>query len=98
MVEILLLMAAGMFTGYLLRQKNDIIKIVEKLTVWSIFLLLFFMGLSIGRNPDIINNLPVLGFTALMISVGGIAGSLLLALIVWKLFFTKKKIGHADEY
>ncbi len=97
MVEILLLMASGMLFGYLLRRKKKVLLIVERLTVWSIFLLLFFMGLSIGRDPVIIQSLPSLGLTALLITIGGIAGSILLAGLMWKLFFRKKGIGDADE-
>lgn len=97
MVEILLLMALGMLAGYLLRRKKKSIRVVERLTVWSIFLLLFFMGLSIGRDPVIIRNLPSLGLTALIITIGGVAGSLLLAHLTWRLFFRKNGSGHADE-
>lgn len=97
MVEILLLMSLGMLGGYLLRRRRRIIRIAEKLIIWSIFLLLFFMGMSIGRDPLIISNLPSLGLTALLISIGGIGGSLLLALLTWKLFFSKKFRKHGDE-
>ncbi len=97
MFEILLLMSLGILGGYLLRSRKRIILIAEKLIIWSIFLLLFFMGLSIGRDPLIISNLPTLGLTALLISIGGIGGSLFLALLTWKLFFAKKIRGHGDE-
>ncbi len=97
MVEILLLMSLGMLLGYLLRRRRRVIRIAEKLIIWSIFLLLFFMGLSIGRDPLIISNLPSLGLTALLISFGGIGGSLLLALLTWKLIFSKKFRKHGDE-
>lgn len=90
MIEILLLMAGGMLLGYLLRQKKQVIRTVERLTIWSIFLLLFLMGLSIGHDPQIFNNLPSLGLTALIISGAGIAGSLFAALILWKYLLKKK--------
>ncbi len=97
MTEILLLMVAGMLTGYFLKQQKTLIRIVEKLIIWSIFLLLFFMGLSIGRDPLIIGELPSLGLTAFLISTGGILGSLLTALLIWKLFFAKKPQADVDE-
>lgn len=90
MVEVLVLMFFGIITGYLFRQKKRLIRLVEGLTVWIIFLLLFFMGLSIGRDPVIIANLPSLGLTAFLISIGAITGSLILSLIVWNVFFNKK--------
>ncbi len=97
MIEILLLMAAGIFTGYLLRQNKHFARHIERLIIISIFLLLFFMGLSIGRDPLIISQLPLLGITAVLISVGGILGSMIFALVVWKYFFVKKPDSHADE-
>ncbi len=96
MVEVLFLMFSGIITGYLFRKRKKLIRFVESLLVWIIFLLLFFMGLSIGRDPVIINNLPSLGLTAVLISIGAISGSLVLALIVWNVFFRKKN-GQVDE-
>jgi predicted Kef-type K+ transport protein len=90
MIEILLLMFGGMLLGYLIRHKKSIISIAERLTVWSIFLLLFLMGLSIGRDPLILGNLPSLGLTALLISISGILGSLAMAWLIWKFVFNKK--------
>lgn len=97
MIEIIAIMSAGIILGYLFRCKKKLIQVIEKLIVISIYLLLFFMGASIGRDPDIISNLPTLGLTALVISIGGISGSLLFACLIWKLFFRKKIYGHANE-
>lgn len=91
MIEILLLIFGGMTLGYLVRHKKQVIRITERLTIWSIFLLLFLMGLSIGRDPVIVGSLPSLGFNALLISLAGVAGSLMLALMLWKYFFSKKQ-------
>lgn len=90
MIEILLLIMGGMVLGYLVRRKEQVVRVTERLIIWSIFLLLFLMGLSIGRDPLIVNSLPSLGFNALLISIAGIAGSLVLALLLWKYFFSKK--------
>ena len=90
MIEILLLIMGGMVLGYLVRRKEQVVRVTERLIIWSIFLLLFLMGLSIGRDSLIVNSLPSLGFNALLISIAGIAGSLVLALLLWKYFFGKK--------
>ncbi len=90
MIEILLLIFGGMVIGYLVRRKKQVIRVTERLIIWSIFLLLFLMGLSIGRDPLIVGSLPSLGLNALLISIAGIAGSLVLALFLWKYFFSKK--------
>ena len=97
MTEILLLMATGMLTGFLLKQRKSLIRIVEKLIAWSIFLLLFLMGLSIGRDPAIVSELPTLGLAALIISLGGILGSMVMAWLIWKWLFSQKNTSDADE-
>ncbi len=97
MIEVLLLMFAGIMTGYFMRNKRNIILIVEKMIIISIFLLLFFMGFSIGRDPLIISQLPLLGVTAVLISIGGVLGSMIIALVVWKYLFDTKPGSHADE-
>jgi uncharacterized membrane protein YbjE (DUF340 family) len=91
MLEILVIMALGMLVGYFLRGKEKVISGVEKAILWSIFLLLFFLGLSIGGNELIMASLPKLGLNALIITLGGVAGSLLAAWAIWKLFFVKER-------
>lgn len=97
MIEIIIILSAGIIAGYLIKNKKQSIRLIEKLIIFSIFLLLFFLGFSIGRNPDIIGNLPTLGLTALIISIGGVAGSLIFARMAWVLFFRKKIYYHENE-
>ncbi len=91
MIEVLVFMSGGILLGYLIRDRHQTIKVIEKLIMWCIFLLLFLLGLWIGRDPLIMSNLPSLGLTALVLSLGGIAGSVLLALLLWKLYFKHKQ-------
>ncbi|MDA3778745.1 MAG: LysO family transporter [Bacteroidales bacterium] len=90
MITVLLIMIAGMLAGMLFRDKKKIILINEKLTTWAIYILLFLLGISIGTNKTIINNLENIGFQALVITIGALAGSLITALICYNLFFKKK--------
>ena len=90
MIEILILMFGGMLAGYLLRQQVRLIRFLEKLIIWSIFLLLFFLGVAIGRDPVIMAGLPSLGLSALLLSTAGVLGSVLLALLLWKVYFSRK--------
>ena len=89
MIEIILLFSAGIFIGLFFRRKARVIYWMERGILWSIFLLLFLLGLSIGLNPEIMQTLPSLGVRALVLTLGGVAGSLLAALLLWKLFFRK---------
>ncbi len=91
MIEILLIMSAGILIGYLIRSNGRLIRLADRMVIITILVLLFFMGFTIGRDPLIMGNLPQLGLTALILSVAGVTGSMLLALLVWKLYFRKNR-------
>ena len=91
MLEILFLMAFGILIGFLLRGKKRAVLWIEKAILWSIFLLLFFLGLSIGGDELIMASLPSLGLNAFLITIGGVTGSVLAAWAVWKFLFNRKK-------
>ena len=54
-----------------------------------IFLLLFILGVSIGSNSLIVNNLGKFGWQAIVLAVSGVLGSLIAARLVLQLFFRK---------
>jgi uncharacterized membrane protein YbjE (DUF340 family) len=87
-------MAVGIIIGYLIRNYNRWVRLADKLTMWSIYLLLFLLGIAIGANEVIVKNLPALGFKALLISIGGVLGSVLVAWLAYRLWFAPKKSGH----
>ncbi len=91
MIPILLLMTSGIVIGVFLRNRKDLIKRTDRLVIWSIFILLFLMGMSIGRDPVIMSKLPSLGLTATLISLAGVSGSLVAAFFLWKYLFKKKQ-------
>lgn len=91
MLEILALMFAGTMTGYLLRKRHGLVRFLERGIIWSIFLLLFLLGLSIGANETLMGQLPELGGQALLLSLGGVGGSLLLAFLAWHFLFAREK-------
>ena len=84
-------MVAGIIIGAMLNDKKKIISIIDKLTNWAIYALLFLLGISVGLNKTIINNLDSIGVNALIITVGAVFGSIIMALITFKLFFKKQK-------
>jgi uncharacterized membrane protein YbjE (DUF340 family) len=91
MIAVAAVMFAGILAGYLLREKNKIVRMNNRLTMWVIYLLLLFLGLAIGNNDYIMQHLHDLGFQALLITLAAITGSLLSAWILWKLVFSKKE-------
>ncbi len=84
------ILVVGMIAGYLLRNKTRIIKINDNLTKWAIYLLLFLLGVAIGNNKEIMNNLHTLGLKALAITAGGVTGSIILGWIIYNHFFISK--------
>lgn len=81
-------MLAGVFIGHFLRNGKRVEKI-EKSTSITIFVLLFVLGLSVGSNNVIIDNLGRFGWQAAVIAILGMGGSIIAARIVFQLFFKK---------
>lgn len=73
---------------YVLRNLQFLQKI-EKSTSLTIFLLLFVLGISIGSNSLIINNLGRFGWQAAILATLSILGSMLASFLVFHLFFKK---------
>ena len=88
---ILGLMTAGMVIGAILRHNEKIIKRVNVLVTWSIFALLFLLGIAVGLNDELVKNLDSLGFHALVITIASILGSVILSWIVYHYFFRNHK-------
>ena len=83
----------GVVAGYIF-MNISFLHNIEKSISWTIFLLLFVLGLSIGSNPLIVENLWSFGWQAAVFAVLTITGSLLASLMVFRLFFKK---GGSDE-
>ena len=86
-------MAAGMLAGFLLRKRKKLISLSEKLVMWAIYLLLFLLGVAIGVNDQILERFADLGLLALVITFGGVAGSIFMGWLVFSVFFTGKKVN-----
>lgn len=91
MIKVVVIMFTGMLVGYLLRNRKSVFKVNARLTLWMIYLLLFFLGLAIGYNEYIMQNLSILGLTGLMVSVSALAGSIFTAWLLWRFVFHGKE-------
>ena len=87
MFTIISIMFVGIGIGYVLRNLQFLQKI-EKSTSLTIFLL-FVLGISIGSNSLIINNLGRFGWQAAILATLSILGSMLASFLVFHLFFKK---------
>lgn len=66
---------AGIFLGYFSREKTRVK--LDKVTLTAIVVLIFALGFSIGSNSELLNSMPTIGSTALVMSVLTIAFSVL---------------------
>ena len=78
-------MICGIILGYAFKERN--LKFVQKLINYAIFLLLFLLGITVGANGDVMNNLHSIGSDALLITLAAVAGSVLCAWGVYRFFF-----------
>ena len=82
-------MLIGMIIGFIFRKKRTLIVSVDKFAGWTIYLLLFLLGLSIGNNKLIIDNFTKIGFNSILLTLSGISGSVLLSYFTYKFFYKK---------
>ena len=75
MTEILGSLLGGILLGFILRGRPFVGRTAGPMTNVFIYLLVFGLGLSIGRNPDVMSNFSRLGIQAFVACVGGIVGS-----------------------
>ncbi|MFI3315203.1 MAG: LysO family transporter [Rikenellaceae bacterium] len=85
MLTVVGIMLVGIGLGYLFRGKK--LSFIPKVTMVSIYLLLFFLGVSVGSNPEIMDNLDTIGLDGLIITLAALAGSLLAGWFVYFKFF-----------
>jgi uncharacterized membrane protein YbjE (DUF340 family) len=89
MIAILLLLSAGIALGLLIIGHPRLHAINNNLLNWSIYLLLFLLGISVGTNQEVIGNLGKIGMEAIAIASLSIAGSVLLSYFLFKRLFYK---------
>jgi uncharacterized membrane protein YbjE (DUF340 family) len=88
---IYLFLCLGIIIGFYSRKKQRILEWNSKITNLAIYGLLFFLGIGIGANQDLLQKLPLLGLKALYITFFALLGSLFAAKIVVHFFFKDEK-------
>ncbi len=86
MFTVIFIMLSGLAAGFLLRS----LPVLQKLNgpiYATILFLLFVMGVHIGKDPNIINNLGGLGLQAFLISSACTLGSIIAAQFIYRHFF-----------
>ncbi len=81
-------MIAGIVCGYLLRSKK--LSFVPRVIEYSIFALLLFLGIFVGANPEVMDNLTSIGLDAAIIASGATLGSMIVAWALYHFIFKKR--------
>lgn len=83
----------GFLLGRVLDFSKPVQNLIGKISSFSVLLLLFTMGITIGANQDIISSLPSLGLQAVTIALGTVVLSVLAVWATVKLIQGKGE-GH----
>jgi uncharacterized membrane protein YbjE (DUF340 family) len=78
---------SGIAAGFLLRNKKKPPLIADRVSYAAIFILLFLLGLSIGKNSDVLKNISTVGVQSAVLAAGGVLGSVVFSFFVYKYFF-----------
>ena len=82
--------------GYVLRRHRWLQR-VEMTIMLTIFVMLFVLGLTVGGNEYVVENLPSLGGLAALIALVAMTGSAVLVSLVYHFFFKERGGGRGDE-
>ncbi|MBA4409515.1 MAG: LysO family transporter [Bacteroidota bacterium] len=91
MISVLLVMLAGILTGFAINRYPLAVKINDKLISGAIYVLLFLLGISVGLNKTIVQNLDKIGIQAVIITIGAISGSVLTLWFLYRMLFSKEQ-------
>lgn len=89
MLIIVLIMLSGIAVGFLLRNRNT--KHLSSVTTVLIWLLLFLLGIEVGSNPRIVSGMQTLGVEALLLTIGGGIGTVVLSWLLWVYIYNKEE-------
>lgn len=92
MLKFVAIILSGMAVGFLLRKRR--LRVMPHAVTVLIWLLLFFLGVEVGENPQVIHGLSRLGLEALWLSLAGLAGTILFSWALWR-WISSKKGGKA---
>ncbi len=83
----ILLIFFGIPFGFILRNNLTIQKITNSLFSYSVWVLLFFLGLGLGIDKNLMLNLSLIGFQALIICFFACLGSIFFAVLLASYYF-----------
>lgn len=90
MLSIFFFILSGVVVGYLLRNRTHLKHVGSAINIIIIFLL-FFLGIAVGANKQIIESFATIGLDAFAIAITTTLGSVLCAWFVYNRFFKNNK-------
>lgn len=75
---VLFLLIVSICIGIMLRRFR-VLRHIERTATWTAWILIFVFGISLGANDEIVNDFARFGFTALIVAMAGVVGSVLAA-------------------
>jgi uncharacterized membrane protein YbjE (DUF340 family) len=91
MFAVLTIMTIGIIFGFTIKNRTEMVKVIDPMIKIAIYLLLFLLGISVGTNETVIKNIDTLGAQALSLTFGGVTGSVVLSFFTYNFFFKTKK-------
>ena len=85
MIHLILTIAAGLCAGYLLWGWKALEHVGKAISV-TIWAMLFIMGVKIGADRQILDNISTLGWQSLLLSLASVAGSVFFAFLLYRIF------------
>ncbi|MBN1151543.1 LysO family transporter [candidate division WOR-3 bacterium] len=87
----MILLTSGIGFGFLLRNKEKTMKLINHASEATVYALLFFLGISVSQNKALVEKFFSLGLKAVILSFAGISGSVLISYIFFKIFFRENE-------
>lgn len=93
MIIIISIMAAGIILGRFLRNREN--AFLHKTITYLIWVLLFLLGVEVGVNRDVVSLFNTLGAEALVLTIFGLAGSIIFTSVLW--YFVSKDKNKGEK-
>lgn len=97
-ITVIVVFIVGIFLGRMIKASDKFREWLERLVTYSVWILLFLMGIAVGINKTIIQNFEQIGYLAFFLTIGAVVGSVLLSAIVYRYLFRAKKLKGGEEY
>jgi len=93
---IILFLITGIFIGIILNEKSYLLKISNYISNISLLILIVAMGMNLGNDKKIIENLTSIGFQAVIFAIMSIIFSILVLKLFNRILFSKDLINKSE--